>query len=110
MLLWLRPSRVGDHVEVQTGNGVAGIVRETGLFACRLETVAASGARLTCRLWARPHEIGRVQRGLIEEIGRCLATADKDLKLAQILRTVPGDADAQRFSGTDRRERHRVPA
>jgi len=38
MLLWLRPFRVGDYVEVATAP-IAGVVREIGLFACRLETV-----------------------------------------------------------------------
>lgn len=35
MLLWLRPFRIGDFIEV---NGVAGTVREIGLFVCHLET------------------------------------------------------------------------
>lgn len=35
MLLWLRPFRVGDFIEV---NGMAGTVREIGLFVCHLET------------------------------------------------------------------------
>jgi small conductance mechanosensitive channel len=35
MLLWLRPFHVGDFVEV---NGMAGTVREIGLFVCHLET------------------------------------------------------------------------
>lgn len=35
MLLWLRPFRIGDFVEV---NGIAGTVREIGLFVCHLET------------------------------------------------------------------------
>jgi small conductance mechanosensitive channel len=35
MLLWLRPFRVGDFIEV---NGMAGTVREIGLFVCNLET------------------------------------------------------------------------
>jgi small conductance mechanosensitive channel len=38
MLLWLRPFRVGDYIEVITGNVVAGTVKEIGLFACLLET------------------------------------------------------------------------
>ncbi|BBE72899.1 small-conductance mechanosensitive channel [Pleomorphomonas sp. SM30] len=38
MLLWLRPFRIGDYVEVATAP-IAGTVREIGLFACRLETV-----------------------------------------------------------------------
>ena len=38
MLLWLRPFRVGDYVEVVSGNPVAGTVKEIGLFACLLET------------------------------------------------------------------------
>lgn len=36
MLLWLRPFRVGDYVE--GGNGVAGTVREVGLFASELHS------------------------------------------------------------------------
>jgi small conductance mechanosensitive channel len=35
MLLWLRPFRVGDFIEV---NGMQGTVREIGLFVCHLET------------------------------------------------------------------------
>ena len=35
MLLWLRPFRIGDFIEV---GAVAGTVREMGLFACHLET------------------------------------------------------------------------
>jgi small conductance mechanosensitive channel len=36
MLLWLRPFRVGDYIEVPSNN-VSGIVKEIGLFACVLE-------------------------------------------------------------------------
>ncbi|HEX5957959.1 MAG TPA: mechanosensitive ion channel domain-containing protein, partial [Hyphomicrobiaceae bacterium] len=35
MLLWLRPFRVGDSIEA---NGVAGTVRDVGLFACEIHT------------------------------------------------------------------------
>src|SRR6185437_12276018 len=35
MLLWLRPFRVGDFIEV---NNMSGTVREIGLFVCHLET------------------------------------------------------------------------
>jgi small conductance mechanosensitive channel len=35
MLLWLRPFRIGDFIEV---GATAGTVREMGLFACHLET------------------------------------------------------------------------
>ena len=35
MLLWLRPFRLGDFIEV---NGTLGTVREIGLFVCYLET------------------------------------------------------------------------
>jgi len=35
MLLWLQPFRVGDYIE---GGGVAGTVRQVGLFASELET------------------------------------------------------------------------
>ena len=38
MLLWLRPFRVGDYIEVVGANPFAGTVREIGLFACQLET------------------------------------------------------------------------
>src|SRR5215471_15064202 len=37
MLLWLRPFRIGDHIEVPATK-VAGRVKEIGLFACQLET------------------------------------------------------------------------
>jgi len=36
MLLWLRPFRLGDYVEIPA-NGIAGRVREIGLFVCLLE-------------------------------------------------------------------------
>lgn len=38
MLLWLRPFRVGDYIEVVTGASIAGTVKEIGLFASGLET------------------------------------------------------------------------
>src|SRR5271166_1141509 len=38
MLLWLRPFRVGDYIEIVSGNPFAGTVKEIGLFACTLET------------------------------------------------------------------------
>jgi small conductance mechanosensitive channel len=38
MLLWLRPFRIGDYVEILSTNPFAGKVREIGLFACLLET------------------------------------------------------------------------
>jgi small conductance mechanosensitive channel len=38
MLLWLRPFRIGDYIEVITANVIAGRVREIGLFASTLET------------------------------------------------------------------------
>jgi small conductance mechanosensitive channel len=41
MLLWLRPFRIGDYIEV---NHISGRVEETGLFACVIRTY--DGARL----------------------------------------------------------------
>jgi len=41
MLLWLRPFRIGDYIEV---NNISGRVEETGLFACVVRTY--DGARL----------------------------------------------------------------
>jgi small conductance mechanosensitive channel len=38
MLLWLRPFRVGDYIEIMSGVAFAGTVKEIGLFACVLET------------------------------------------------------------------------
>jgi small conductance mechanosensitive channel len=38
MLLWLRPFRVGDYIEIVSGTAFAGTVKEIGLFACMLET------------------------------------------------------------------------
>ena len=38
MLLWLRPFRVGDYVEVVAGNAISGTVKEVGLFACQIES------------------------------------------------------------------------
>jgi len=37
MLLWLRPFRIGDYIEVPTNN-IAGRVIEMGLFVCHLES------------------------------------------------------------------------
>jgi small conductance mechanosensitive channel len=38
MLLWLKPFRVGDYIEIVGGNPFAGTVKEIGLLACMLET------------------------------------------------------------------------
>ena len=38
MLLWLRPFKVGDYIEMVSGTSFAGTVREIGLFACQIET------------------------------------------------------------------------
>src|SRR5208283_3359833 len=38
MLLWLRPFRVGDYIEIVSAAPFAGTVKEIGLFACLLET------------------------------------------------------------------------
>ncbi len=38
MLLWLRPFRVGDYIEIVSATPFAGTVREIGLFACQIET------------------------------------------------------------------------
>jgi small conductance mechanosensitive channel len=38
MLLWLRPFHLGDFIEVPTVAGMAGRVKEIGLFVCQLET------------------------------------------------------------------------
>jgi small conductance mechanosensitive channel len=38
MLLWLRPFRIGDYIEVPTNN-IAGRITDVGLFVCNLETV-----------------------------------------------------------------------
>ena len=38
MLLWLRPFRIGDYIEIVSGTPFAGTVKEIGLFACMLET------------------------------------------------------------------------
>jgi len=38
MLLWLRPFHLGDFIEVPTVTGMAGKVKEIGLFVCQLET------------------------------------------------------------------------
>jgi small conductance mechanosensitive channel len=38
MLLWLRPFRVGDFIEMPAAITLTGWVREIGLFACKLET------------------------------------------------------------------------
>lgn len=37
MLLWLRPFRIGDFIEVNNVPGLAGAVRQIGLFTCQLE-------------------------------------------------------------------------
>jgi small conductance mechanosensitive channel len=38
MLIWLRPFRIGDYIEVVAANPVAGAIREIGLFASVIET------------------------------------------------------------------------
>jgi small conductance mechanosensitive channel len=38
MLLWLRPFRIGDYIEIVSATPFAGTVKEIGLFACLLET------------------------------------------------------------------------
>lgn len=38
MLLWLRPFRVGDYIEIVSATPFAGTVKEIGLFACLLES------------------------------------------------------------------------
>jgi small conductance mechanosensitive channel len=38
MLLWLRPFRIGDYIEVPANN-IAGTVKDVGLFACQLENI-----------------------------------------------------------------------
>lgn len=38
MILWLRPFHIGDYVEVNNVPGLAGTVRQTGLFVCLLRT------------------------------------------------------------------------
>ena len=38
MLLWLRPFRVGDYIEIVSATPFAGTVKEIGLFACLLQT------------------------------------------------------------------------
>jgi small conductance mechanosensitive channel len=37
MLLWLRPFGIGDYIEVNNVPGLAGTVRQIGLFTCQLE-------------------------------------------------------------------------
>ena len=37
MLLWLRPFRLGDYIEVNNVPGLAGTVRQIGLFSCQIE-------------------------------------------------------------------------
>jgi small conductance mechanosensitive channel len=38
MLLWLRPFRDGDYIEVASGAAISGTVEEIGLFSCLLRT------------------------------------------------------------------------
>lgn len=38
MLLWLRPFHLGDFIEVPSIAGLAGTVKEIGLFVCQVET------------------------------------------------------------------------
>jgi small conductance mechanosensitive channel len=45
MLLWLRPFRVGDYIEVPTNN-ISGTVKEIGLFACQLENFDGTSSLL----------------------------------------------------------------
>jgi small conductance mechanosensitive channel len=168
MLLWLRPFKLGDYIEVVAGNPFAGTVREIGLFACLIETydgvaifapnatiwnfalrnhsrnagrlvslaiefsdkanseqaraillemladderilkspapnvfvdrLEGGGLSLTCRLWAKPSDIGAVQRSVIAEAKRRLeAPALEALVPRRIARIVPPDADPSRL-------------
>jgi small conductance mechanosensitive channel len=55
---------------------------------------------LTCRLWAKPSDIGAVQRSVIAEAKRRLeAPALESLILVRIARIVPPDADPSRLIG-----------
>jgi small conductance mechanosensitive channel len=38
MILWLRPFRIGDYIEVNNVPGLGGTILQTGLFACQLQT------------------------------------------------------------------------
>jgi small conductance mechanosensitive channel len=37
MLLWLRPFGIGDYIEINNVPGLAGTIRQIGLFTCQLE-------------------------------------------------------------------------
>ncbi|MDE2229585.1 MAG: mechanosensitive ion channel family protein [Alphaproteobacteria bacterium] len=166
MLLWLRPFRIGDYIEV---GGQGGAVEEIGLFSCRLRTfdglylflpnsaiwnaplknhtrnggrllsidvslpgttdlerarqalldVAAKTAGvlpapppqaffasfaggalvLSLTVWTTAQGAGAVERGIVEGVKRALDALGDNFKPAQIVRTVPPDADPSRFFG-----------
>jgi hypothetical protein len=65
------------------------------VFVDRLE---AGDFSLTCRLWAKPSNIGAVQRSVIAEAKRRLeAPAMESLIPRRIARIVPSDADPSRL-------------
>ena len=93
MLLWLRPFRVGDSIEVIGGNPVAGAVREIGLFACLLES--GDGALVfapNSTIWnfaLRNH--GGDGARLVSFCVGVAPTADRERARALVLETMVGD-------------------
>lgn len=172
MLLWLRPFRVGDYIEVgAAGSSLAGTVREVGLFGTNLETFdglfvfspnsaiwnqplrnharssgrllsfnvtipadadverarkilidltardsrvmrepppnvfvesyGATGIVLTVRAWVTQSGFAELQRTLLEDARRALAS-EHEMAPAEIVRTVPAVADPSRLIGASR--------
>jgi small conductance mechanosensitive channel len=93
MLLWLRPFRVGDYIEVVSAtNPLAGAVQEIGLFACRLRTydglyVFAPNSVI----WASPLRNHSRNKGRLVSFNVGLAPgADMDRAKGILVKTIAG--------------------
>jgi small conductance mechanosensitive channel len=63
-----------------------------------LDRLDGGDLSLTCRMWARPEEVGAVQRSVIAQARRRLeAVAIESLAPRHIARVVPPDADPSRL-------------
>jgi small conductance mechanosensitive channel len=93
MLLWLRPFRIGDLIEVISGTPFSGMVKEIGLFACLIE--APDGTHVfapNSTLWnvaLRNHSRGNT--GLVSFSVEVSDKADLDKARQVILETATND-------------------
>jgi small conductance mechanosensitive channel len=86
MLLWLRPFRMGDFIEVPSIAGMAGTVKEIGLFVCQLETF--DGLFLfvpNSSLWNAPLKNHSRNRGRIVGLNVALPAAADSERARQAL-------------------------